>query len=584
MLRLLQRATTRALVILAVLLPGAALAQFGVPAPVTPAIPCPAFTGFPLALNLGTISANGTDGIINRCAFQTTQAALNALSAQATGNSSAIALLAPLASPTFTGIATMPKVVVTGSGSTGDVSAMSIYPGVSSLMRTLQGRAGDEIHLEDYCIGLSNAGTDVTSCMQSAVNAAALTGRCLTLPPTPSAATYWTLSGTITIGNGSTTQASTTPGVCIQGAGSGGLFGQRGTYFRWGGASGGTMFQINGPIENVKLRGFNANGANVAGRIINAGSMRFSEYRDIFASACTQVCIGTYGIASNGALNFMLDWSNLYVTTSQSNAIAVDFDGVLANNTDTWLSTVRNSRFESFGANGRALRLAYSDNILFSQLHAIVKTNGVIPSGGCAVLFDATTSGTGGNSFPTGHLFVKSAIDNTCTGEDASHTIGVSNFIDFGTTDSEVIPTSPKLRGITDQGYSFNGYGGPSFSTYAPTVAATTPGSPAATFNVTTARYAVSGKLVTVNLNIAQTATGTGAGTAVSVSMPTTPATSDNGTCFGREDGATGKSLQGLITAGTSAALIRFYDGTYPLPTSGATLGKLILTCTYEAQ
>ncbi len=474
---------------------------------------------------------------------------------------------------------------VRGAGSTGDVSTMSVYPGVGPVLRSLKDRLGDQVHLEDYCKGLSNAGVDVTECMQTAVNAAALTGRCLSIPPTPSSAVYWTLSGTIVIGNGSASAPSTTPGSCIEGAGSGGLFGQRGTYFRWGGAAGGTMFQIKGPVENVKLRGFNANGANTAGRIINAGAIRFSEYRDIFASACTQVCIGTYGVASNGALNFMLDWSNLYVTTNQPNAIAVDFDGVLANNTDTWLSTVKNSRFESFGTNGRALRLAYSDNILFSQLHAIVKTNGVIPTGGCAVLFDATTSGTGSNSFPTGHHFLKSALDNTCVVEDASHTIGVNTFSDYGTTDNEVIPTHPKLKGTTDQGFSFNGFGGPpAWSAYTPTVTALTPGSPAAAFTPSIARYAQSGKVVDLSLTITQTATGTGAGTAVSVTLPVTPVPASNAVCIGREDGATGRALQGLITGGTNIVLVRAFDGTYPVPTSGSTMGKIIMSCSYEAQ
>lgn len=139
MLRLLQRATTRALVLLAALIPGAALAQFGVPAPSTPA-PCPAFTGFPLALNLGSLSLNGTDGITFRCAFQTTQSALNTLSTQATGNAAAVAsevsrataaeaLLAPRANPIFTGTATMPSITLTGPGSTGPVDGTSVTVG-----------------------------------------------------------------------------------------------------------------------------------------------------------------------------------------------------------------------------------------------------------------------------------------------------------------------------------------------------------------------------------------------------------------------------------------------------------------------
>lgn len=137
MLRLLQRATTRALVFLSILMPVSAMAQFGVPAPVTPAIPCPAFTGFPLTLNLGTISLFGNDGITNRCAFQTTQSALNTLSSQVSGNTSAIGLLAPLASPVFTGIPSMPAVTLTGSGSVGDASLFTALPTGGTDARTL---------------------------------------------------------------------------------------------------------------------------------------------------------------------------------------------------------------------------------------------------------------------------------------------------------------------------------------------------------------------------------------------------------------------------------------------------------------
>jgi hypothetical protein len=193
----------------------------------------------------------------------------------------------------------------------------------------------------------------------------------VSIPATPTSIAYWTLSSTITLGNGSIGGASTINNVCIRGAGAGGLYGTYGSYFIWTGASNGTVFSINGPINNVTIEGINVNGGNLAATLWKFTSVRWLRFRNNYGAAFLTKGVDVEGAAATAQLNFMLDFEYNYITTTAANAIAVNFDGVLADNTDTWLSSFTNNRFESFGLGGIALRLGYSDNIVFSQLHAI---------------------------------------------------------------------------------------------------------------------------------------------------------------------------------------------------------------------
>jgi len=104
-----------ALAVLAILLPVAALAQ---------SLPSPQVITRPSNDNSNRAASTGyvdraTQGLA-------TQSAVDALSNSVGGLSNSISGLAPLASPIFTGTATMPKISLSGAGSTGDVSGMSV--------------------------------------------------------------------------------------------------------------------------------------------------------------------------------------------------------------------------------------------------------------------------------------------------------------------------------------------------------------------------------------------------------------------------------------------------------------------------
>jgi hypothetical protein len=202
------------------------------------------------------------------------------------------------------------------------------------------------------------------------------------------------------------------------------------------------MFQVLGPINNIQLSGFNLNGANKAATLIEFDSVRFSGFHNFYGGGFTGSGIKVRGLAATGNLNLMLDWSYLYLASSQTNAVGIDLDGVLANNTDTWLSTISNSRVDVSGTSAIGIKLAYSDNILFNQIHVALSGTGL-----CGIKFD----GTNNVNFPTGHLFVKVATDNTCV----AGTIGVNQFVSYGTTDGETVPNNANLIGYTDKGVFF---------------------------------------------------------------------------------------------------------------------------------
>lgn len=331
--------------------------------------------------NLGTPSAvtltNGTGLPVSTGISGLGTGVAAALGSAATGSGSLVLSTSPMiASPTVTGSFT-----ATGLVTTADLAPNATVnytgSGTGSVTRTSTQRFSDDIHIEDYCsAALMTSGGDVTSCFQNAINALpAQGGRCITLPANPSGVT-WSISSTINIGNGTGGAASTDNSICVRGSGSASLFGQYGTTLTWTGSSGGTMISVNGPINNYELSNLNLNGNNLAGTVLHQGSVRFSDLHNLEIAAFLSKGIDTQGLGTTGDLNFMMDWSKLYVSTGATNAIGVNFDGVITSNTDTWLTTIRNSRFESLGTGGIAMRLGYSDNILFEQLHLVTGTSG----------------------------------------------------------------------------------------------------------------------------------------------------------------------------------------------------------------
>lgn len=331
---------------------------------------------------------------------------------------------------------------------------------------TVAGKLQNTINLQDFCSSstLNTVAGDVTSCLQNAINQAAETGACLIIPATPVSTVYWTITSTINIGNGSPGVSSTKNNICMQGAGSSSIYGVYGSYFVWAGAPNGTMFKVNGPIRNLYMERMNLAGFNIAGTIIDAAAPQFSSFNNLNITSFRNYGIKVYANSAPGEAAFMNEFAFDFITSDYAGATGMFFSGPTITpagpnyGSDSLLSTIRNTRIVLTGANNTGLYLGYADNMIFEEFH----TDTTFASGSCGVTFDAAPGGYGGNNFPKNHLFIKTAISNTCVlNESATNKIGINTFVDFGVEDLEIIPTHPKLRGVTEYGETFNGWGYP---------------------------------------------------------------------------------------------------------------------------
>lgn len=112
------------------------------------------------------------------------------------------------------------------------------------------------------------------------------------------------------------------------------------------------------------------------------------------------------------------------------------------------------------------------------------------------------------------------------------------------------------------------------WTSFTPTVTAA---SGSITSYTVAASYVQIGKTVHFHANITITNNGTGAGN-VTMTLPVTALNTSTVNCYGRADGVSGKSLQGINATTTQLAIFN-YDNSYP----GSTNEILKLSATYEA-
>lgn len=116
-----------------------------------------------------SVTANGATQLLSAISGSV-QSNSAAISSEAGRAQAAEALLAPVANPTFTGLLSAPKLTVTASGSTGDVSGMSV------LGRTLADRARDSIKVIDAPYSAACDGRTLDTAALNSAFAAALAG------------------------------------------------------------------------------------------------------------------------------------------------------------------------------------------------------------------------------------------------------------------------------------------------------------------------------------------------------------------------------------------------------------------------
>jgi hypothetical protein len=196
------------------------------------------------------------------------------------------------------------------------------------------------INLADYGT-VGDGVADDTAAVQAFINA--LVPGETGIVPAPTVG--YKLTSTITIGNGSTTAESSPTVFDIVGAGSGGAVRgdrtERLSRFIWGGASGGTMLRIDGPMGGLRLRGLYFDCSNgLAGYGIVGIGMRGSLFDDVAVSAASS--IGCYltsrtaypsgyveGVSFNNFLNLSI--SMVSGASSSSPSIGMAWGGDAAN-------------------------------------------------------------------------------------------------------------------------------------------------------------------------------------------------------------------------------------------------------------
>lgn len=174
--------------------------------------------------------------------------------------------------------------------------------GSGAVARSVQNKLTDTINVNDFG-ATGNGTTDDTAAIQAAISSLPSTGGVLNFP-----SLNYKISSTLTIGNGSSSAASTTNAVFLVGNGGGGPFGASGTTLTWAGASGGTMVKFSGAMIGGGMQGnwiINGSGTAANGLIVNHiaggdfGNITIKNCTGIFCNLTSQTTTDPYGGCRN---------------------------------------------------------------------------------------------------------------------------------------------------------------------------------------------------------------------------------------------------------------------------------------------
>lgn len=254
------------------------------------------------------------------------------------------------------------------------------------------------------------------------------------------------ITGDIDIGDGSVSAQSTRHGVTLRGVAWSGntsemtVASQKGIQIVWGGAAGGTMLSINGPIMGVTIENLNfvgENGANDAGTAISAFHCAQCTFKNLNISGYTTTAmrinaVGNAGLPSGVVLGGDDNtYENIQVAgPTVDSAVALDLGPSNATGagaaTDNARNFFANCEFRGgTGAAGRGVILRFTDNNTFIQTHFVGgKSIEVIPPTGnasfpvaitcihCVISGDTLVTGTWTPVSNFGILFLPLAIES----------------------------------------------------------------------------------------------------------------------------------------------------------------------------
>lgn len=317
-----------------------------------------------------------------------------------------------------------------------------------------------------YLVG-DGVADDEDIAIQAAINALPSDGGVVRVP-----AGRYKIANTLIVGNGSNFSASSKNCIKIQGEGIAPYFGSSGgTEFVWTGAAGGSVLVFAGSGDGFGLDGVEINCAGVAAHGLVCYSTRLSTYSNFAVREFTDS--GILLDIRNGPLASVLYASgnvfqNWISTSSIENTKGISIKGDYANNNDWHRNTFicgqtqvkRAAVGESYGA---YLEFTDSNTWIECDLNVYGAGNG----------FGLFLNGANNHAYPQNNFFYGCSIISVGWYETAS-LIGENLFYGFCTKDSEVAPSHPRLRGITDSGVLFGSF---NFSSSLSTVSQTLIGS-----------------------------------------------------------------------------------------------------------
>lgn len=312
------------------------------------------------------------------------------------------------------------------------------------------GAVGDGIH-------------DDTKAIQAAIKAIAITGGVVFLP-----AGIYLIKDTITLGNGSSTSASTQNGIVVRGAST------YSTTIKWNGVSAGTMAQIAGICQGNSFGELTLDGSGSASMGLEITSGQYAQWGELLIQHCDN-CLKLdvltsvpSGMTANTIGNL---FGKVYLIpnagTANKQTHGLWLDGIGGTSGDSNNNSFPNLHVWAPDAYQTAIRLGYADFNQFGVVNCFTTTP--TPTNMYGLHIDGTVS----NNFPSNNNFNLLNIGAPVL---QNGTPG-SNFVEYYDT-SDGTASFPTVSGL--RGYSQNPGGG---NVAVPFGLGTSPGIQAITIN-----------------------------------------------------------------------------------------------------
>lgn len=272
-----------------------------------------------------------------------------------------------------------------------------------------------------------NGVTDDTTAITKAIAAAGVVGAGFVDFP----AGNYLISSTLTIGNGTSSAASTVSGIVLRGVGGqpgvpgifAGFSASTAAVLTWGGGAA-AMISIAGPLQGWGVQNLILNGTSTATNGLSITSAQFGDCRNLGILGCVSNSIGSNTYALFGSMgscdSLSNSFENIYISLPNvANVKGIVLTGNTATNSDTDFNVFKNV---IIGLAGSAVSTGiYLQNCDSNSFYNILLAGGSAASFG--VNFDYTASVN--NAWPSSNSFF--GIDTN------GNTLGANQWVNGGT-------------------------------------------------------------------------------------------------------------------------------------------------------